>query len=186
MSHKVMGFVDGENTVLRYQAMCKAGAKPKKDVVHIPDVLAWHNSITQTYFSNYIRISFYQTVVGDERRLNEIRGKISDIKYPYMVREDEATEWSGSLVPRVFKKERKTAKTKSVDINLTVDMLRHAMNPSLDVLFLLSGDGDYVPLIEEISRQGKQVWVAAFSDGCNENLRFVADEFQYLDEYFFK
>ena len=29
----------------------------------------------------------------------------------------------------------------------------------MDTLFLLSGDGDYIPLIKEVMRQGKQVFV---------------------------
>jgi uncharacterized LabA/DUF88 family protein len=65
-------------------------------------------------------------------------------------------------------------------------MMRSANNGAFDVLFLLSGDGDYLPLIEEITRSGKQVWVAAFSKGLNSNLRFAADEFFDLDEIFFK
>ncbi len=65
-------------------------------------------------------------------------------------------------------------------------MLRYSQNPQIDVLLLLSGDGDYVPLIEEASRNGKQVWVAAFSDGLNSRIPLIVDEFIDLDEIFFK
>ena len=38
--------VDGENLVFRYQEMVAAGREPKPDVVHIKDVLVWHNAMT--------------------------------------------------------------------------------------------------------------------------------------------
>ena len=188
MVHKVMGFVDGENLVFRYQAMCKEGAVPKANVIHVPDVVVWHPSITENMYGEFVRISFYQTVVGAEERINEAKQAICDIEYAFEGSETSRDEpyYCGNLVPRVFKKENKNSKTKSVDINLTVDMLRHAINGPIDVLFLLSGDGDYLPLVDEASRHGKQVWLAAFSNGFNKNLRFAVDEFFCLDKYFFE
>jgi uncharacterized LabA/DUF88 family protein len=55
----------------------------------------------------------------------------------------------------------------------------------MDILFLLAGDGDYIPLIEEVMRQGKQVHLGAFSDGLSPRLPHIADEFVDLDKYFF-
>jgi uncharacterized LabA/DUF88 family protein len=135
-------------------------------------------------FMNIIRISYYQVVVGDDDYVTQTKEYISNIRYNYETDVEEDTSWSGCLVPRVFKK-GKGAKTKSVDINLTVDVLRQAANGNVDVLLLLSGDGDYLPLVEEASRSGKQVWVAAFSSGFNVNLKYAADEYFCLDDYFF-
>ena len=45
----------------------------------------------------------------------------------------------------------------------------------------MTGDGDYIPLIQEIMRQGKQVIVGALSNGLNPKLRVVADNFIDLD-----
>lgn len=84
---------------------------------------------------------------------------------------------SGRLCPHVLKKEKNSQKTKSVDINITTDTLRHTYNDSLDTLFLLSGDGNYIPLIQEVMRQGKRVAVGAFSNGLNQTLLHIADGF---------
>lgn len=186
MSHKLIAFADGENLVLRYQDMIKDGRIPKNDVVHIPNLVVWHPDITEQYYSDIARVSFYQTIVGDQGHLDAAREQVSQISYTYTENEPKKAGGSGNLRPSLFKKEKRSAKTKSVDINLTVDMLRHANNGAFDVLFLLSGDGDYLPLVEEIARTGKQIWLAAFSKGLNKNLRFAADEFINLDDIFFE
>lgn len=182
MVHNVMGFVDGENLVTRYEAMLKDGATPKPEVVHVPGVLVWHPAITRLFLCRYTRLSFYQTVVGDTDKLAEVNDQISRVKYEYC---EGPIMGYGRLHPRTFKKESRSAKTKSVDINLTVDALRAGCNGQGDVVQLLSGDGDYIPLIDEVMRHGTQVWVCAFSKGLNPQLRHVADEFFDLDDAFF-
>lgn len=180
---KIIGFADGENLVLRYQAMIAAGRKPAPGVIHVKDFLIWHPKVIRKYLGDYQRVSFYQTVVGDEVKLNAARKQISEVSYKYSVGEN--ITGTGYLVPKIFKKEGRTSKSKSVDINITVDMMRHSSGQSFDALFLLSGDGDYLPLIEEVARRGIQVWVAAFSQGLSPTLRYSADQFIDLDQIFF-
>jgi uncharacterized LabA/DUF88 family protein len=191
LADKVFGFADGENLVLRFQDMCKDGHKPKSDVVHVPDTVVWHPDVTQQFCCDIVRMSYYQTVVGDEPKLNDVRAQLQDVQYMYILEQplhenDAGSSGQGYLAPRVFKKEGKSSRTKSVDINLTVDMLRSAYNPNADIVFLLSGDGDYLPLVEEVARRGKNVWLAAFSKGLRPALRFAADAFIDLDKLFFE
>lgn len=187
MSHRLIGFVDGENLTLRYQDMLATGLNPTEGVTHIKNTLVWHPEISCKCLCDVIRIYYYQTVVGDTDKLNQTKKAIRKVSFDYFPTESEKSEysWSGYLFPKLFKKDKTSAKTKSVDINLTIDMLRHASDDKFDILFLMSGDGDYVPLVEEITRMGKQVWVGAFSKGLNENLKFSADEFFNFDDYFF-
>jgi len=181
-----MAFVDGENLVLRYQDMVKDGAKPKEGVIHEQDTLVWHPEVTLFSFADYVRESFYQTIVGDTNRVDAVCEKVSSARYEFREGSTDPDAGNGTLRPRIFKKESKSAKTKSVDINLTVDALRHVADQQLDVVFLLSGDGDYLPVVEEIGRSGRQVWVGAFSKGLNKRLRFACDEFVDLDSIFFQ
>ncbi len=61
------------------------------------------------------------------------------------------------------------------DVGLTVDAIRLA--PSLDAVVLVSGDGDYVPLIEYLQKSaGKQVEVVAFGETTSSKLIDVADD----------
>lgn len=183
MSNRLVGFIDGENLVLRYQHIVGKGRTPAPGVIHEKDLYIWHPKITNQYFMDIVRLSYYQTVVGDHPKVEQACEDIGNVHYSFNPRAGEAGD--GFLRPRVFKKEAKSSKTKSVDINLTVDMLRHAGDPQFDILLLASGDGDYLPLVEEVARKGKQVWLAAFTDGLSRRLRHAADEFMSLDELFF-
>ena len=64
------------------------------------------------------------------------------------------------------------------DVGITVDAIR--LSPSLDTIVLVSGDGDYLPLVEYLQNQGKQVEVMAFSNTTSGRLVEVADDFTDL------
>lgn len=61
------------------------------------------------------------------------------------------------------------------DVGITVDAIR--LSPSVDAIVLVSGDGDYVPLVEYLQNQGKQVEVVAFGGTTSSRLHDVADDF---------
>lgn len=61
------------------------------------------------------------------------------------------------------------------DVGITVDAIK--ISASLDVILLLSGDGDFVPLVEYLKNHGKQVEVAAFSKSTSSKLKEAADDF---------
>ncbi len=88
--------------------------------------------------------------------------------------------WTCGFEPHVFKKNAANQKTKGVDIQLTNDMLSHAFRDNYDSAVLIAGDGDYVPLVQEVKRLGKRVHVH-FIDACsNPDLKLAADEFTGL------
>ena len=43
-----------------------------------------------------------------------------------------------------------------------IDMLSNAYNDNFDVAVLVAGDGDYIPLISEIKRLGKVIYLVFF------------------------
>ena len=43
-------------------------------------------------------------------------------------------------------------RAKGVDIALTKDLLSHAFLDNYDAVVLVAGDGDYVPVVEELKR----------------------------------
>ena len=66
------------------------------------------------------------------------------------------------------------------DVGLAVDAIKTA--PKLDTIILLSGDGDFVPLVEYLQiNEGCQVEVVSFGKSTSAKLREVADEFFDLD-----
>jgi uncharacterized LabA/DUF88 family protein len=65
------------------------------------------------------------------------------------------------------------------DVGLVIDAVRTA--PSLDVIVICSGDGDFFPLVEYLKNQGKRVEVLAFGKTTSSKLKEAADEFIDLD-----
>lgn len=63
--------------------------------------------------------------------------------------------------------------------------MRAALSTPVDVICLISGDGDYLPLIQEVTRTGKRIYVAALSSGLNPQLIRSVDSFLNLDPLFF-
>jgi uncharacterized LabA/DUF88 family protein len=66
------------------------------------------------------------------------------------------------------------------DVGIVTDMIR--MAPKLDVMVLVSGDGDYVPALEYLRNQGQLIEVIAFGKSTSAKLAAEADEFVDLDQ----
>lgn len=66
------------------------------------------------------------------------------------------------------------------DVGIAVDAIRTA--PALDVIILVTGDGDFVPLVDYLKLGlGKIVEVAAFGRSASSRLQESADVFINLD-----
>ena len=65
------------------------------------------------------------------------------------------------------------------DVGIAVDAIK-TMH-SVDVVVLISGDGDYVPLVEYLENHGKRVEAIAFGKSTSSRLRESADEFIDLE-----
>lgn len=61
------------------------------------------------------------------------------------------------------------------DVGIVIDAIRIA--PSIDVLVLASGDGDFISLVEYLKNQGKRVEIIAFGKSSSSRLIEVCDEF---------
>ena len=66
------------------------------------------------------------------------------------------------------------------DVGITVDAIKSA--PGVDVIVLVSGDGDFVQLVEYLKNQGKRAEVIAFGKSASGRLKETADEFIDLGE----
>lgn len=66
------------------------------------------------------------------------------------------------------------------DVGIVIDAIR--ILPSIDALVLVSGDGDFLSLVEYLKNQGKRVEVIAFGKSASGKLKEDADEFIDLCE----
>jgi uncharacterized LabA/DUF88 family protein len=183
MIAKTLVLIDGENLVFRYQEMVKAGRKPKAEIVHIPDVFVWHKSILDNLVINVSRAIYYTSAQGDDNYLDSISRQIQKVNYKVR---DISYTMSGRLVPRVFKKSNKSTKSRHVDIQITLDALVSACTHDVADFYIISGDSDFIPVIEQLIRFGKVVKVGALSSGLYSRLDLVPDDFEILDDDFFE
>lgn len=67
------------------------------------------------------------------------------------------------------------------DVGISIDAIKLA--DKLDVIVLVSGDGDYIPLVNYLQfNKGIRVEVMAFSESCSHKLIEEADDFTNLSE----
>ncbi len=67
------------------------------------------------------------------------------------------------------------AKKADWDVGMVVDAIR--LSPKLDVVVLVSGDGDFIPLVEYLQNMGVQTEVMAFRETSSSKLVEAADDF---------
>jgi len=66
------------------------------------------------------------------------------------------------------------------DVGIAIDMIK--ISEMLDVVVLVSGDGDYIPAIEYIQNHGRLVEVIAFGETTSSKLIEKADHFVDLSK----
>ncbi len=66
------------------------------------------------------------------------------------------------------------------DVGIVIDAIKTA--PTVDVIVLVSGDGDFISLVEYLKNQGKKVEVVALKRSSSSKLIEVADEFIDLED----
>lgn len=67
------------------------------------------------------------------------------------------------------------AKKADWDVGLAVDAIK--MSPRLDSVVIVSGDGDFIPLVEYLQTIGVQVEVVSFGKSTSGKLREAVDDF---------
>ena len=73
------------------------------------------------------------------------------------------------------------AKKADWDVGLAIDAVK--LSPKLDAVILVTGDGDFVPLVEYLQmNQGCQVEVVSFGKSTSAKLIEASDHFTDLDE----
>lgn len=177
-----MLFVDGENFTMRGQELAKqCNVNLKQGPYWERDVLLWLPGIParQSIIPNApvgiqpvaSRAYYYTSCMGDEQRLTSIREAL----------------WGLGFHPEVFKKRRQETKSKGVDIALAKDFLCNAFLNNYDAAVLMAGDADYIPMVNEVKRLGKLVYVIFFHGkglGLSRELQVASDVFFKIDDSF--
>ncbi len=181
-----MLFVDGENLTIRAQAFASANnISLKSGPSFMRNVFVWLPgfqagfAMTNTDGAplqvqrSAIRSFYYTSLTGDEEKLNSVRYSLHELGFH----------------AEVLKRKVKGQSAKGVDIALARDLLSHAFHDNYDVAVLVAGDGDFVPLVEEVKRLGKVVYVAFFVGadfGLSPELDLASDRLFAINDSFLK
>lgn len=177
-----MLFIDGENLTIRGQEFAKQRGITLEPGTHFcPNIYLWMPGVVATQAltntnttpvpvqPHAIRAFYYTSITGDDLAITRNRESL----------------WSLGFQPEVFKKAKLQDKAKGIDVALTKDMLSNAFRNNFDVAVLIAGDGDYVPLVEELKRLGKVIYVMFFrQNGLSAALRLSSDMYFELDEFY--
>jgi len=117
------------------------------------------------------------------------RRLIQATAYVVESKETDQSQFIARLQQRAIKVQRKSLKVRADgsmkgdwDMELALDVLDAA--PILDVVVLVSGDGDFTSLVERVKRMGPRVEVIGFPRHTAKSLVEAADEFKPLDRKF--
>ena len=182
MTPQTLIFIDGENLSIRYKEMLAAGRVSRPDNVWVADSFIWNQRVLEDHLWDIKRVSYYTSVVGDDLLVRSVRERIGGTGFTCIT---DRTTRTGQIVPFVRKKSSKSRKESICDIAITVDVMRSCYRDHADTIWIFSGDGDFVALINEVLHSGKRAYLSAFSSGLNEELPFMVDEFLPLDKHFF-
>lgn len=75
-----------------------------------------------------------------------------------------------------------TDKQMGEDVRLAISVMECAAKSGCDTLIVVSGDGDFLPLMEPVRSFGKKIEFAAFSECANQSLVEASDSFTSLDD----
>lgn len=168
--NKAMVFVDGENLSIRYKEELGTNS-PSAHIIYQPDVYVWSNTFNRVYEDSHIliRTHYYTSVTGDDDKVNEV----IDILKSNRINS-----------PRVFKK-LKGFRSKKVDISLATEMLAHAHRNNYELAILIAGDADYIPLVEAVRDEGKNVVLWFLESGLSKELQRTVDHYININKLLF-
>ncbi|PDW01991.1 NYN domain-containing protein [Candidatus Viridilinea mediisalina] len=71
----------------------------------------------------------------------------------------------------------------SVDMNLCIDAMKTLFtNPTVGRFVLVTGDRDFIPLVNNIRQQGKEVYIIGIGGAASTHLAQSADEFVFYEQ----
>ncbi|HKX30648.1 MAG TPA: NYN domain-containing protein [Blastocatellia bacterium] len=179
MPHKAFGFVDGG--YVRKRAS-EAGAdliNPRaliQRIVNLPLLQGWCATPQTVQNVGAARVIYYDARPDNDTEISE------DLKeYWDAVELLEDTDLGfGSMRGGTTKK---PPRQKGVDTLIAVDMLVGSFTKLFAVAILVAGDADFVPILNEVRRQGVMVVVAAWEKSTSADLKRAADRFLPLEPF---
>jgi len=168
LPQRVMIFIDGSNM---YHNMTKEFGKASLDYRKLSLKLAGEDR-------ELIRTYYYNSPVGQDKN-----------KQAYVAQQRFFSDLCSTpdfevRLGRLQIKSDGTKTEKGVDVTLAIDMLTGAFKNHYDVAILISGDADFVEVLQEIKELAKHVELAVFPDQKCYHLKKSSDRQIVLNDSF--
>jgi hypothetical protein len=163
-----MLFVDGEYLVTEgLKHLTADGIQPEPGAYYRKGVFLWlpHERGHRLFVRPDSQLEwrsrrsyFYASCTGSDEHINASR------------RELRALGFDPSVVKKLS-----GSQSKGVDVKLATDALMQATYGNFEVAVFVTGDADFLPVIDEVKRMGKFAWVLHLAEGMHPELRIRAD-----------
>lgn len=165
MRERVAIFIDGSNL---YNGMRENLRSTRVNLSELMRQLGRERELVRCYYFNAPLTDDYEEELrdGQQRFFESLR------RIPYVT----------VRLGRLHRRPDGALVEKGIDVAIAVEALSLAHQNAYDACLLVSGDGDYVELVEAIKRLGKHVEVAMFKNQSAGVLLEHADVFRPLDE----
>lgn len=165
MARRLAIFIDGSNL---YNGMRENLANTRVNLGALIDQLRGDRYLIRCYYYNAPLTDDYDGDLrdGQARFFESLR------RIPYVT----------VRLGRLHRRSDGSLVEKGIDVSIAVESLALAYQDAYDETVIVSGDGDYVELVEAIKGRGKQVEVAMFRNQSAGILLEYADVFRPLDE----
>lgn len=177
MPYQAFGFVDGgyirKRAVDAGEALINPQALAKR-VVGLPNVQDWCGTPHSVGNIALARIIYYDARPDNEADVSEELKEYWDAVELLPDTELGFGTMRGGT-------NKKPPRQKGVDTLIAVDMLVGAFTKLFSVAILIAGDADFVPVLNEVRRQGVMVVVAAWENSISQELKRAADRFYPLE-----
>ena len=165
MRERVAIFIDGSNL---YNGMRENVANTRVNLNELISQLKRDRFLVRAYYYNAPLTDDY------DEDLREGQGRFFESlrRIPYVT----------VRLGRLHRRPDGTLVEKGIDVAIAVESLALAYDDAYDTALLVSGDGDYVELVEAIKRRGKHVECAMFKNQSAGILLEHTDVFRPLDD----
>ena len=165
MSERVALFIDGSNL---YNGMRDNLSNTRVNLKALIDQLGGGRNVVRTYYYNAPLTDDYESDLreGQQRFFESLR------RIPYVT----------VRLGRLHRRGDGSLVEKGIDVAIAVECLCLAFEDAYDTAILISGDSDYIELVEAVKRKGKHVECAMFKNQSAGVLLEHVDVFHPLDE----
>ncbi|MEM7735051.1 MAG: NYN domain-containing protein [Deinococcota bacterium] len=165
MDRRMAVFIDGSNL---YNGMRDNLSSTRFHLNELTEQLIGGRPLLRVYYYNAPLTNDYE----DDLREGQQRFFESLSKIPYVT----------VRLGRLHRRQDGSLVEKGTDVALAVEALSLAVADAYDTALIVSGDGDYIELVEAIKRRGKHVESAMFRNQSAGVLIEYVDVFRPLDD----